>query len=118
MNSTKFSLLVVRTADIEAALAFYRALGLSFVQEQHGAGPQHYSCDLGGLIFEIYPTRAGETSDLTMIGFAVSSLDETLANLRALGVEPISPPKTASWGRFVNVKYGDGRVVQLTENSI
>ena len=117
MNSTKFSLLVIRASDMEVALAFYRALGLSFAAEQHGAGPLHYSCDIDGLIFEIYPARAGEASDSVMIGFAVESLNETLAELRELGVEPNSPPKSASWGRFVNVKDGDGRVVQLTQSS-
>lgn len=113
--ATTASLLVIRASDIETALAFYRALGLTFAQEQHGAGPIHYSCDLDGFIFEIYPARVGETNDSTMLGFKVESLDETLMALRKLGVEPKSSPKTASWGRFVNVKDCDGRTVQLTE---
>lgn len=113
--ATTASLLVIRTSGIETALEFYRALGLNFVREQHGAGPIHYSCDLGGLVFEIYPARVGEAGDSTMLGFKVELLDETLAALGELGVEPQSPTKTASWGRFVNIKDCDGRKVQLTE---
>ena len=113
--ATTVSLFVIRASDTEKSLTFYRALGLTFVQEQHGAGPIHYSCDLGNFVFEIYPARAGESSDGAIIGFRVESLEETLAALSQLGVEPKSPPKTASWGRFVNVTDCDGRTVQLAE---
>lgn len=95
--ATTASLLVIRASAIETTLEFYRSLGLSFVREQHGAGPIHYSCDLGGFVFEIYPARDGEANDSAMLGFKVESLDETLAALHELGVEPKSPPKTASW---------------------
>lgn len=115
MNSTTVSLLVIRTGDMKAALAFYQALGLSFVEEQHGAGALHYACDLDGVIFEIYPARETDGADSTMLGFAVESLDKTLAALRDLGIEPKAPPKMASWGRFINVKDFDERLVQLTE---
>lgn len=113
--TTTISLLVIRASDIEKSLAFYRALGLSFIREQHGAGPIHYSCESGGFVFEIYPARAEDSHDSRMIGFKVESLDETLARLSELGIKPKSPPQTASWGRFINVVDCDGRVVQLTE---
>ncbi len=113
--ATTVSLLVIRAFNMEAALAFYCALGLTFSEEQHVSGPVHYACEVGDLIFEIYPARVGDATDATMIGFAVEALDETLAALQTLGFEPKSPPKTASWGRFVNVADGDGRTVQLTE---
>ena len=117
MKITTASLLVIRAADIHAALAFYQALGLSFTPEQHGAGPLHHACDLDGLVFEIYPLKAGVSNaqDSTMLGFRVASLEQTLAALKELGVEPKAPVKTADWGRFVNVVDGDGRTVQLTE---
>lgn len=111
-----FSLLVIRAGNTKAALEFYGALGLSFVEEQHGAGPLHLACDLDGTIFEIYPARPSDGVDSTMLGFKVESLNETLAALRDLGIEPKSPPKSASWGRYANVIDFDGRTVQLTEN--
>ena len=113
-----FSLVVIRSSCLEAAVSFYGALGLSFVREQHGSGPVHYSCDLGGVVLEIYPGQPGaapepKTAGSTMLGFRVASLDETLAKLQALGIEPKSEPKESSWGRWVNVVDPDGRVIQL-----
>jgi len=97
MEETAHALIVVRVADIEASLAFYRALGLAFVQEQHGSGPIHYSCELRGLVLELYPHKASSPQDVSahaiMLGFKVASLESTLANLHKLGIEPTSPPK-------------------------
>ena len=73
VNSTKVSLLVIRTADMRAALAFYGALGLSFTEEQHGRRAVASRVRFRRFSFlEIYPARAGETGDSTMIGFARS----------------------------------------------
>ena len=111
-----FSLIVVRSAKVEAMLAFYSALGMTWQPEQHGSGPVHHSCSLGEMTMEIYPPKDDAEPDAaTMIGFKVDSLDDTLANLARLGFEPKSPPKTSDWGRWVNVVDPDGRVVQLTE---
>ena len=43
MTELTLGLLVLRSSCMEAALTFYRALGLSFVEEKHGSGPVHYS---------------------------------------------------------------------------
>jgi len=115
-----FSLVVIRSSNLEAALSFYGALGLSFVQEQHGSGPVHYSCDMGGVVLEIYPGQPGaapepKTAGSTMLGFSVASLDDILEKLRELGIEPKTGPKDSSWGRWVNVVDPDGRVVQLNQ---
>src|SRR5262249_2655095 len=71
--------LVIRTIDVARALSFYRALGLDFTEEQHGAGPRHFCCDLGGMILEIYPGKPGSAPErtragATMIGFVVTSI--------------------------------------------
>ncbi|WP_456388151.1 VOC family protein [Profundibacter sp.] len=46
MNMVSF--IVIYARDLEKSLQFYTALGLSFKQEQHGAGPKHHSCQMGG----------------------------------------------------------------------
>lgn len=119
MESTALSLIVIRAANMEASLAFYHALGIAFVQEQHGSGPVHYSCDFGGLVLELYPNKASSlqesNSHTTMLGFKVPSLDSTLAELLKLGVEPKSAPKESEWGRWVNVTDPSGRTVQINE---
>ena len=121
MNFPTLSLLVLRTANVEAALAFYRALGLDFRAEQHGVGPLHHAAQWGELVLEIYPAPSGaapepKSGGATMLGFRVASLDETLTKLRALNAEPSSPPKNSEWGRWANVTDPDGRVVQLVES--
>ena len=55
---------LIRTHDIEAAKTFFEAFGLTFVQEQHGSGPVHYACEVGGAVFEIYPARDGAAEPL------------------------------------------------------
>lgn len=48
---------VIKTTEVDRTLAFFQSLGLSFVQEQHGDGPEHYACEMDGQVFEIYPAK-------------------------------------------------------------
>ncbi|HVF85265.1 MAG TPA: VOC family protein [Abditibacteriaceae bacterium] len=114
---TILSLVVIRSSKVEAALAFYSALGMTWQPEQHGSGPIHHSCTLGETTMEVYPLKANteQLDTATMIGFKVDSLDHTLAILARLGLIPKSSPKTSNWGRWVNIVDPDGRIVQLSE---
>lgn len=122
MGSTALSLIVIRATDMEASLAFYRALGITFVQEQHGSGLVHYSYDFGGLVLELYPNKANSSQEssthTTMLGFNVASLQSTLAELDKLGIKPKSEPKESDWGRWVNVTDPIGRTVQINEVAV
>ena len=114
------SLIVLRTATVEAMLAFYRALGFVFVQEQHGTGAIHYSTALGDVTMEIFPAEAGQAPDrktggATMIGIKVDSVDAVVEILLQMGTKPLSPPKDSAWGRRATVLDPDGRLIELTE---
>ena len=105
---------------MEATLAFYRALGLAFTEEQHGNGPVHHSCDMGGTVLEIYPGTDGNAPDrraggATMLGFRVASIDATLVDLQKLGASVITPPRDSQWGRRAVVADPDGRAVEITQ---
>lgn len=103
------TLIVLRSPDLRRARAFYEALGLAFVEEQHGAGPRHLAATLdSGLVIELYPAEAstGVAADLRL-GFAVANLPDTLARLRSLGVDV--PATTTA----VTVTDPDGRRVVL-----
>ena len=119
MESPALSLIVLRAINIEVSLAFYQALGITFVQEQHGSGPVHYSCDLGGVILELYPAKPSSSSkvntDKTMLGFTVTSLVNTLGKLNTLGIMPNSAPQKSKWGFWVNVIDPSGYTVQINE---
>jgi lactoylglutathione lyase len=120
MPAAELSLIVLQTRDLEAARAFYSAIGLRFTGEQHGRGPFHYSCQLNGAVLELYPRQAAsppnEARDTTIVhGFSVASLDQPLDALRTLGAEVVSPPKITPWGRRARVMDPDGRTIEISE---
>jgi catechol 2,3-dioxygenase-like lactoylglutathione lyase family enzyme len=121
MAESVLSLVVIRAREVERALAFYRALGLAFVREQHGTGPVHYACSLGATVIEIYPaTTESEPGrrapGATMLGFTVEAIEPVLVSVRGLGARVLTEPKTGSAGRWV-VEDPDGRSVELTERT-
>ncbi|MDX2396265.1 VOC family protein [Streptomyces sp. DK15] len=61
-------LLVIHTTRLEACRDFYAGLGLEFVPERHGDGPDHYAAVLAdGSVIELYPaTRRPETGYLRL----------------------------------------------------
>lgn len=120
MSETTLNLMVLRTDNIEITLAFYRAIGPQFQQEQHGSGPIHYSSAIDKTVMEIYPGDTAKAPDrkssgATMLGFAVTSLDEALRELANLDIAPGSPPKESAWGRRAVVIDPDGRAVEISE---
>ena len=115
-NSPSLNLLVIRSPDMERAVTFYRALGLEFTKHAHGTGPQHYTAEMGALVFEIYPqTAKSSPTTSTRLGFSVASLDETLQALSEIDAIIITPPTDSEWGRRAIVKDLDGHTVELVE---
>ena len=116
MNSTHPipNLLVIRSPDIERAVAFYQTLGMQFELHSHGKGPKHYASETSGFVFEIYPQRNDSAvTTNTRLGFNVESVDRSLALLAELNVEVVSPAKDSEWGRRAVVRDLDGHTVEL-----
>jgi lactoylglutathione lyase len=113
---TSLNLVVIRSADSERAIAFYRLLGMTFEKHRHGKGPEHFACELDQSVFEIYP-RKDETDSTASVrlGFCVASVDKTMADLEAAGMMIVSPPKDSPWGRRAVVDDPDGHRIELTE---
>lgn len=107
-------LLVIRTAQLEAVVAFYTRLGLSFDHHRHGTGAYHYAATLGTLTFEIYPLQKGQvTADAsTRLGFTVSDFTEVISLLISSSAL-ISPPQPTEWGEMAVAQDPDGRKVEL-----
>jgi catechol 2,3-dioxygenase-like lactoylglutathione lyase family enzyme len=58
MAEVALDVVVLRSADMSAARAFYEAVGLTFVAEKHGSGPDHLAATLaGGVVLELYPAQ-------------------------------------------------------------
>jgi catechol 2,3-dioxygenase-like lactoylglutathione lyase family enzyme len=121
MARSPLSLLVLRTGDLERSLRFYRALGLRFIEEQHGNGPRHYACSLGGdAVLELYPGQPGSAPErrfagATMLGFRVDVLSQTMCALAQLDVVVLTAPGSSSVPSRAVVQDPDGRAVELTE---
>ena len=110
---TTLSLVVLQSANVEAARHFYSLLGLSFVAEQHGKGPRHYSATLGALVLEIYPCEGSNPSAPIRMGFLVPGLERTLEILRQCGARIVREAKDSPWGRRAVVEDPDGNRIEL-----
>jgi lactoylglutathione lyase len=114
----ELNLIVIRSADIEHAADFYKRLGLSLTCHRHGSGPEHYACESGPVVFEIYPlTNETEATTGTRLGFRVASVHEVITALQEAGATVVSPPKPSPWGRRAVITDPDGHRVELTEVS-
>lgn len=114
------TLLVLRVADVDRSLAFYKMLGFEFIEEQHGTGPIHYSCELGSVVIEIFPGKPGHAPDrrdsgATLIGFQVANLDEIVGEMKASGATIITDVQESTWGRRAVIQDPDGRAIELNQ---
>lgn len=116
MNPIALSLVVLRSADLERAAAFYSRLGLQFSRHRHGNGPEHFSAELPGGVFELYPLSSDGASTLgTRIGFRVPSVDAALAALSDYPAAIVTQARDSEWGRRAVVADPDGHRVELLQ---
>jgi hypothetical protein len=90
---------------------------LEFAVEKHETGLQHYACQVGDLVLELYPRmqeRLGRTAyGATALGFVVDNLAALLENVEK---EYIYAPQTQHpYGRTAFLHDPDGRKVILQE---
>ena len=108
------NLVVLRSTDPSRAVTFYKLLGFTFTLHAHGNGPEHYSSEQNGFVFEIYPiSNARYSTTSTRIGFEVPDVDLSFELLIQLGAEHVSQPTDSEWGRRAVVKDLDGHTVEL-----
>jgi len=116
MSDITLNLVVLRSPDVARAVAFYSQLGLQFCKHRHGSGPEHFSAELAGGVFELYPLSADGASTLgTRIGFRVPSVDAALAALSEYPAAVVTPARDSEWGRRAVVADPDGHRVELLQ---
>jgi lactoylglutathione lyase len=112
---TYLNLVVIRSADLDRAVIFYRMLGMRFTQHSHGNGPVHYTSETADLVFELYPLASRQMPTIAMrLGFQVDDLDGLVVELESIGATIVSPAQDSPWGRRAVVKDFDGHTVELT----
>jgi lactoylglutathione lyase len=117
MSEVALNLVVLRSTDLDRAARFYGLLGLAFVRERHGSGPEHLACQLGTAVLEIYPQAEGTHTTATRVGFRVPSVADAVAAVRDAGAVVISPPKDSPWGCRAVLADPDGHRIEITEAS-
>jgi lactoylglutathione lyase len=115
MSDAVLNLIVLRSADLDLAAKFYGQLGINFVRERHGTGPEHLTCRLGTLVLEIYPRTATMVTAGVRLGFQVPSLDAAVTALEEVGADLLASPADSPWGRRAIVADLDGHRIELTE---
>ncbi|MFD5211549.1 VOC family protein [Streptomyces anulatus] len=88
-------LIVIYTDRLDACHAFYTELGLTFVKEQHGPGPEHYATQLEGTALELYP----------------ASPDRPATGSLRLGLTIPASPRTPPVGRHTHTDPDDRTIV-------
>ena len=113
--SVSLNLVVIRAASLEASRQFYEALGLSFVVEKHGAGPDHLTASVGDAVFEIYPRGNRPASEGVRLGFRTPDVATSVAAVEQLGAVIASPLRDGPWGRRAVVIDPDGHRVEISD---
>jgi lactoylglutathione lyase len=116
MSDIALNLIVLRSADVARAAAFYSRLGMQFTVHRHGTGPEHFAAELAGGVFELYPRSADGPSSLgTRIGFRVRSVEAAIAALGDFPGAVITAPKESEWGLRAVVSDPDGHRIELLQ---
>jgi catechol 2,3-dioxygenase-like lactoylglutathione lyase family enzyme len=110
------NLLVLRCKDIEVTRRFYEQLGLAFVEEKHGSGPQHFVWESSGFVLELYPMRDGQSPDNVRIGLSTPLLADLAGDLRHnTDVNIVKQPYTTADRIVMLLQDPDGRKVEVSQ---
>ncbi len=115
-NIPRLNLVAIRSHHLQLSVQFYSLLGLIFVKECHGKGPEHYSANNGSYVFEIYPSNgSASVENVVRVGFYIKHFNEILDTLNKNGAILQVPPKISPWGRRMVVLDPDNNRVELIE---
>lgn len=110
------NLLVLHCKDIEATRRFYGQLGMVFTNERHGKGPEHYSCEISGIILELYPTKDGQATDDVRLGFSIPFLADVSGDLlHNSEINVLKPPYATADRVIMLLQDPDGRKVEVSQ---
>lgn len=112
-----FNLIVLRSSDPANLSEFYEALlERPLLKHSHGKGPEHFGCELGAVVSEIYPQRNEQDLTSTVrFGLQSNDIDDALKRVERFGIKIVSPPKDSEWGRRAVIDDPEGHRIELTE---
>lgn len=112
---------IITTNRMDEMVDYYqKALGLTLEREEHGDLDIHYGCNFGNHVhFALHPpadfneTKAGTAS--VKVAFTIGNLEETLAQMKEFGHEPVIGPKDEGFGPVAVFRDPDGNLLELVE---
>jgi predicted enzyme related to lactoylglutathione lyase len=112
----QLNLVVLRAADPSALADFYGQLGLKFVREQHGQGPEHFACSLEASVFEIYPLASPERDTTAVrLGFSVPDVVQTCRAAVGANGKLLSGARIGPFGKRATIQDPAGHSIDLVE---
>lgn len=108
-------LIVIRSADPDKLVRFYRLLGFVFEEHRHDKGPLHYAASIGDCVLEIYPLAKNQPSpdpDLR-IGFTLDHFEESIVQLQKEQTFFVQKPMDTEFGYLAVVTDPEGRKIEL-----
>jgi predicted enzyme related to lactoylglutathione lyase len=117
--------LVLYASDLGRTRAFYEALGMTLVPEQHDGGLPHAVTHAFGQHFAVHQagTAAGATAPpwrsaaSTFFGFYVDDLDGVVSTLTQGGATVLAAHQQRAWGCRYVLSDPDGRPVEINQKS-
>ncbi len=109
--------LMLCTEKMDLVAAFYTAVGVDLVQEQHGQGPVHFSFK-GDMCVEIYPPRVPADAAF-VLRIDVEDVEQTVKRLKSTFTYEgmmVSEPEALKTGKKSILRDPDGRVVELFQS--
>ena len=85
------------------------------VQEQHGDGQPHYSCELGPIVLELYPL-AGKTRSVVRLGIRVGDLPAIVEAMKRIGADVVRAG-TERTSASVVLRDPDGNEIAVTQDT-
>lgn len=70
------NLIVLSVNNLEISKDFYSLFDFQFIKEQHDNSPLHYSCEVNGLVLELYPsTTRFPVEQSVRLGFQLANFE-------------------------------------------
>lgn len=115
-RAPRLTYIVIKAHEIDRTALFYRTLGLSLQEEQHGSGPIHYSFEIAaGVVCEIYPSSdKAQRSNGVRLGFSVTDLKATYEALTKTGFTMHRERTTTTPSSSFVALDPDGNQVEIT----
>ena len=113
--------IVVFTDWLDETISFYRALGVSLADQDHGDGLVHTAGELDGVNVAVFASslagksRGWRVGGTTFLGFWVTSLERVIVDVEPIGKRLLCDHQQRRCGCRIVLADPDGRAVEINQ---